>query len=124
MRIEAPQIDLGCSLPSLAGRIGNTPLIALPKLSAALQRRILGKAEFLNPGGSVKDRPALNMIVEGEKSGALTCDDDKTKPGEMLYKAGTKAEQHIVSVQPADAGASGAIYNLVYVSTKGLDDKK
>jgi hypothetical protein len=59
-----------------------------------------------------------------EKSGALTCDDDKTKPGEMLYKAGTKAEQHIVSVQPADAGASGAIYNLVYVSTKGLDDKK
>ena len=59
-----------------------------------------------------------------EKSGALTCDDDKTKPGEMLYKAGTKAEQHIVSVQPADAGASGAVYNLVYVSTKGLDDKK
>jgi len=35
---------------------------------------IFGKAEFFNPGGSVKDRPALNMIVEGEKCGALTAD--------------------------------------------------
>jgi hypothetical protein len=59
-----------------------------------------------------------------EKSGTLTCDDDKAKPGEMLYKAGTKSQQHIVSVQPAEAGTTGSIYNLVYVSTKGLDGKK
>src|ERR687895_1771370 len=53
--------------------VGNTPLLELPKISAEVQRvRIFGKAEWYNPGGSVKDRPALWMIREGEKSGALT----------------------------------------------------
>ena len=41
-----------------SGTVGNTPHIVLPKLSAALERTIVGKAEFLNPGGSVKDRAA------------------------------------------------------------------
>ena len=55
--------------------IGNTPLIELSKISAEVAPvRILGKAEWFNPGGSVKDRPALNMILEGERSGALTHD--------------------------------------------------
>ena len=53
--------------------VGNTPLLELPKISAEVQRvRIFGKAEWYNPGGSVKDRPALWMIREGERSGALT----------------------------------------------------
>lgn len=53
--------------------IGNTPLLDLKKLSAEVApARILGKAEFLNPGGSVKDRAARNMIMEGLRSGALT----------------------------------------------------
>ncbi len=55
-----------------AGAIGNTPLIALPKLSAAIGRRILGKAEFLNPGGSVKDRAARGIVEDAEASGRLT----------------------------------------------------
>jgi cysteine synthase A len=54
------------------GAIGNTPLIALPKLSAAIGRTILGKAEFLNPGGSVKDRAARGIIEDFEVRGLLS----------------------------------------------------
>jgi len=54
-----------------AGTIGNTPLIRLNKLSEETGCEILGKAEFLNPGGSVKDRAALWMVSEHERSGAL-----------------------------------------------------
>ena len=54
-----------------AGSVGNTPLIRLARLSAETGCEILGKAEFLNPGGSVKDRAALYIIRDAEKSGAL-----------------------------------------------------
>ncbi|MCZ2150660.1 MAG: cysteine synthase family protein [Bryobacterales bacterium] len=58
---------------SLLSAIGNTPLIKLERAAAGLPGvEIYGKAEFLNPGGSVKDRPALNMIVDGERTGRLT----------------------------------------------------
>jgi cysteine synthase len=53
------------------GAIGNTPLIRLRHLSEATGCEILGKAEFQNPGGSVKDRAALALIEDAEKSGAL-----------------------------------------------------
>lgn len=55
----------------VAATIGNTPHIVLPKLSAALGRTIVGKAEFLNPGGSVKDRAALGILQDAERSGRL-----------------------------------------------------
>lgn len=51
--------------------IGNTPLIKLRKPSEMTGCNILGKAEFLNPGGSVKDRAALYIILDAEKRGAL-----------------------------------------------------
>ncbi len=51
--------------------IGNTPLIRLNSFSDATGCEILGKAEFLNPGGSVKDRAALGIIEAAEKAGAL-----------------------------------------------------
>ena len=51
--------------------IGNTPLIKLGKLSELTGREILGKAEFLNPGQSVKDRAALFIILDAIKSGKL-----------------------------------------------------
>ncbi len=51
--------------------IGNTPLIALRRASALTGCRILGKAEFLNPGQSVKDRAALYMIRDAEARGVL-----------------------------------------------------
>jgi cysteine synthase A len=53
------------------GTIGNTPLIRLPKLSAAVGREICGKAEYLNPGGSVKDRAARGIIADFERRGLL-----------------------------------------------------
>jgi cysteine synthase A len=55
----------------LLGAIGNTPLIRLRHLSAVTGCEILGKAEFQNPGGSVKDRAALALIEDAERSGAL-----------------------------------------------------
>jgi len=53
------------------GAIGNTPLIRLRKLSEATGCEILGKAEFQNPGGSVKDRAAWAIIKDAEERGAL-----------------------------------------------------
>src|SRR5881394_1145444 len=51
--------------------IGNTPMIKLRAASAATGCTILGKAEFLNPGGSIKDRAALAIIEDAEKHGKL-----------------------------------------------------
>src|SRR5258706_9863991 len=51
--------------------IGNTPLIELKAASRATGCRILGKAEFLNPGGSVKDRAALAIVEDAEAKGLL-----------------------------------------------------
>ena len=53
------------------GSVGNTPLVRLEKLSAETGCEILGKAEFLNPGGSVKDRAALYIIQDAERRGTL-----------------------------------------------------
>ena len=55
--------------------VGNTPLIRFRNITAGLNGvEVYGKAEWFNPGGSVKDRPALNMILEGERAGLLTRD--------------------------------------------------
>jgi cysteine synthase B len=57
---------------TLLSTIGNTPLIRLEKISREFPGiEILGKAEYFNPGGSVKDRAALNMVLDGERSGKL-----------------------------------------------------
>ncbi len=55
----------------LAASIGATPLIKLRRASDATGCNILGKAEFMNPGGSVKDRAGLYIITDAEKRGVL-----------------------------------------------------
>jgi cysteine synthase A len=55
----------------IVGAIGNTPLIALKRASAATRCTILGKAEFMNPGQSVKDRAALFIIEDAIRKGTL-----------------------------------------------------
>ena len=55
----------------LMGLVGNTPLLRLRRASEATGCEILGKAEFLNPGGSVKDRTALGIIRDAERRGHL-----------------------------------------------------
>ena len=54
-----------------AGAVGNTPLIRLRRASAATGCEILGKAEFMQPGGSVKDRAGLGIIEDAERRGLL-----------------------------------------------------
>src|SRR5580693_7542022 len=73
----APALPRPVAAPasSLLDQIGNTPLIRLKKLDAQFPGvEIRAKAEFFNPGGSVKDRAGLNMILDGERSGRLTKD--------------------------------------------------
>src|SRR5437763_10149993 len=59
--------------------IGNTPLIKLQRASEATRCTILGKAEFMNPGQSVKDRAARQIILEAEKRGEI-------KPGGLVVE--------------------------------------
>jgi len=58
---------------SILGHIGNTPLLRI-RTPFSESVEIFAKAEWFNPGGSVKDRPALNMLLEAERSGLLTPD--------------------------------------------------
>src|SRR5437868_9307787 len=57
--------------PDAIAAIGNTPLIRLRRASEETGCEILGKAEFMNPGGSVKDRAARAIVLAAEKSGEL-----------------------------------------------------
>jgi cysteine synthase A len=57
--------------PSLVDLIGNTPLLRLRRLSERTSCEILGKCEFLNPAGSIKDRAALAIILDAERKGLL-----------------------------------------------------
>ena len=75
-RPVAPERDLPATLgSSILSGIGNTPLLRIRLFERECPGvAVFGKAEFLNAGGSVKDRPALRMIRDGEASGALTHD--------------------------------------------------
>jgi cysteine synthase A len=64
---------------SITDLIGNTPLIRLNRLSDLTGCEILGKAEFMNPGGSIKDRAALSIVQSARASGAL-------KPGGTIVE--------------------------------------
>ncbi len=64
---------------TLADVVGNTPLVRLQRLPGATSNVVLCKLEGNNPAGSVKDRPALSMIVEAERRGAI-------KPGDTLIE--------------------------------------
>ena len=65
---------------TLESTVGNTPLVRLQRLPGETRCLVLGKLEGNNPGGSVKDRPALSMIVEAEKRGTI-------RPGDTLIEA-------------------------------------
>jgi len=66
-------------LPDLIGSVGNTPLVDISPLVGKAGVRLLVKLEGSNPGGSVKDRPALYMIEKAEQSGELT-------PGKIILE--------------------------------------
>ncbi len=64
---------------SILDLIGGTPLVRLGKIGAGLKSDLLAKLEFFNPGGSVKDRVGLSMILDAEKKGIL-------KPGSVIVE--------------------------------------
>ena len=64
---------------SILEAIGNTPLVRFQSIGKSTGCEILGKCEFLNPGGSVKDRIARRMVLEAAKSGRI-------KPGDTLIE--------------------------------------
>ncbi|MFO8003594.1 cysteine synthase CysM [Thioalkalivibrio sp.] len=68
------------SLPTLEQFVGNTPMVRLQRLAAGLPATVLVKLEGNNPAGSVKDRPALNMILQAEARGEI-------RPGDTLIEA-------------------------------------
>lgn len=90
-----------------------------PERVAAFYKKALAKY------GAVLDcREASSQTSEkgGSKSSKqLTCEDDKPKPGEMEFKAGTKEKQHIVGIQP---NGSGSLFQLVYVESPDSDKDK
>ncbi|MGZ4319773.1 MAG: pyridoxal-phosphate dependent enzyme, partial [Gaiellaceae bacterium] len=65
--------------PTLLELVGNTPLVRLQKLVPADAATVLAKLEFLNPGGSVKDRIAITMVEAAERDGKL-------KPGGTIVE--------------------------------------
>ncbi len=66
-------------LTNILEKIGLTPIIQLNKIAPNLNCNLYGKCEFLNPGGSVKDRIGYNMVIEAEKEGRI-------KPGDTLIE--------------------------------------
>ena len=66
-------------LNNILQTIGSTPIIKLNKIGSKLKCQLYAKCEFLNPGGSVKDRIGYNMVIEAEKEGRI-------KPGDTLIE--------------------------------------
>src|SRR6476469_8093937 len=78
--MSIPTLSSGVS-PSIVDLVGDTPLIRLRRIERELSGvELYAKAEWKNPGGSVKDRPALRMIQEGIASGRLV-------PGKVILDA-------------------------------------
>ena len=78
---QAPDPEIALPGQSLLERIGNTPLLRFDRLTTNLPGvTLLGKAEWHNPGGSVKDRAASNIVAEGRRSGQFA-------PGKILLDA-------------------------------------
>jgi cystathionine beta-synthase len=66
-------------LESICDAVGNTPMVRLSRFGSDLPCELLGKCEFMNPGGSVKDRIGVRMLVDAEKAGRI-------KPGDTLIE--------------------------------------
>jgi len=79
MAVPEPRPILGESDARIDAAIGNTPMVRLTRIVEPGMAEVWVKIEGMNPGGSIKDRTALGMIVDAERSGAL-------KPGQMIVE--------------------------------------
>ena len=80
MSTPSSSVQSFADFPTVADFVGHTPLVRLQRMAAHTQSTVLLKLEGNNPAGSVKDRPALNMIVQAELRGDI-------KPGDTLIEA-------------------------------------
>ncbi len=81
MRSETKSASGGAKIANdVTGLIGNTPLVELNKIAKDVKARIVGKLEFFNPCGSVKDRIGVSMIAEAERKGLLKKDSIVVEP--------------------------------------------
>lgn len=92
--------------------IGNTPLVKLNKINKSLKPQIFAKLESANPGGSVKDRIGLSMILEAEKRGVL-------KPGGTIVEATSGNTGIGLAIAAAVRG-----YKCVFVCTEKVSSEK
>ena len=98
--------------PDLSSSIGHVPMLRLRHASALTGCEILGKAEFLNPGGSIKDRTALGLVLDAERRGAL-------RPGGRIVVAGATSG----SQPPADLSRVFFLQLSVIGSTMGTREE-
>jgi S-sulfo-L-cysteine synthase (O-acetyl-L-serine-dependent) len=98
--------------PVLADCIGNTPLVKLQKLGADSGNILLVKLEGNNPAGSVKDRPALNMIVQAQKRGDI-------RPGDTLIEATSGNTGIALAMAAAVMG-----YRMVLIMPESMSEER
>lgn len=100
------------SYPTIEKQIGNTPLVQLQRLPGESSNRILAKLEGDNPAGSVKDRPALNMIVQAELRGEI-------EPGDVLIEATSGNTGIALAMVAAIKG-----YQMILIMPDNLSDER
>lgn len=100
------------SYHSIDAQIGNTPLAKLQRLPGETSNTILAKLEGNNPAGSVKDRPALNMIVQAELRGEI-------KPGDVLIEATSGNTGIALAMVCAIKG-----YNLILIMPDNMSNER
>lgn len=92
--------------------IGNTPIVALNRLGAGLRHRLYGKCEFMNPGGSVKDRIGFYMVEQAERDGRL-------RPGGTIVEATAGNTGMALAMAAAQRG-----YRFIAVMTTKMSIEK
>src|SRR5512135_3677279 len=112
---------------SALARIGNTPLLKLERLINNPRVSLHAKAEWYNPGGSVKDRPALNMILEGQRIGELgrgktIIDATSGNTGIALAMIGSILGYRVELVAPANISVERRRIIQAYGATLRLSD--
>jgi cysteine synthase B len=111
-RLKKDGAGIFMSYQTIDDLIGNTPLVKLQRLPGSTSNTILGKLEGNNPAGSVKDRPALNMIVQAELRGDI-------RPGDVLIEATSGNTGIALAMVCAIKG-----YRLILIMPDNMSDER
>ena len=104
-----PRMEIADSILDL---VGNTPLVRLGRVGPALQCTLVAKVEMVNPGGSVKDRPAIAMIDAAERDGLL-------QPGGTIVEPTSGNTGVGLAIVAAQRG-----YHCIFVMSDKMSDEK